>query len=132
MSSCKIRPHHSLCLSFFVGKGYSSEFTENMSRVKEWLEKEAPTVEITMGADMICEHCPHKIKGECEASEKVERYDSTVCRICGFSDGEALPWKEISEAAQNKIIKAGRLREVCGDCQWIEICREVLNSNPNK
>lgn len=118
MSNYKIRPHHSLCISFFVGKGYSSEFTENMSRVKAWLEKEDPTVEITMGADMICEHCPHNVNGECETLEKVERYDSTVCRICGFSEGETLHWKEISEAAQNKIIKANRLKEVCGDCQW--------------
>lgn len=33
MSEFLIRPHHMLCLQFFEGKGYSSEFKEAMENI---------------------------------------------------------------------------------------------------
>ena len=89
-----------------------------MAQIKAQLEQENPIVEITMGADVICACCPHNASGKCETSEKVNRYDSAVLRICGFFDCEVLRWNELYETAQDKIIHAGRMLEVCGDCQW--------------
>lgn len=31
----RIRAHHGMCFSFFQGKGYSGEFTENMHPVRQ-------------------------------------------------------------------------------------------------
>lgn len=53
MSECKIRFHHGLCIGFFEGKGYSREFTENMTDVIEFLNRENPVTEITLKSDMI-------------------------------------------------------------------------------
>ena len=47
--TCKIRPHHGMCFSFFQGKGYSGAFTENMAAMKERLE-ENPEVTLLCGA----------------------------------------------------------------------------------
>ena len=36
-----IRAHHGMCVAFFQGKGYSSEFTYHMSKIIEQLEKKS-------------------------------------------------------------------------------------------
>ncbi|HEZ7990826.1 MAG TPA: hypothetical protein RWO66_07705 [Ruminococcus sp.] len=46
-----LRPHHGLCIGFFEGKGYSDEFTANMSAVIEKLQNTDPHVTLTCGFD---------------------------------------------------------------------------------
>ena len=54
-----LRPHHLLCLQSFVGHGYSEEFVQQMSVVKQQLTDSPDTpVKIVQGADMLCLHCP--------------------------------------------------------------------------
>ncbi len=114
----KIRPHHGLCSEFFRGMGYSAEFTENMKSVLERLNTGDSEIVLTVGADAVCCRCPHNKDGVCETSEKVTRYDNAVLDLCRLSEGEVIKWKDFKKLVREKIILAGRLTEVCGDCEW--------------
>jgi hypothetical protein len=121
MSSFKLRPHHALCIRFFEGRGYSEEFTENMCRTIEGL-KENPTVEIVCGADMLCAKCPNLSGDDCiNCEESVTSLDRKVMELCGFSEGE-ISAKEFFTTAQERIINSGKMKYVCGECTWSEIC----------
>ena len=125
MQRYKLRPHHLLCISFFEGKGYSSDFTANMAEVIAGLENTEPLVEIISGADCICRSCPNNANGACLTAEKVSRYDKAVSALCSISNGDVLPWTELKRRAQSEIISAGKLPEVCGNCKWYCICKKA-------
>ena len=99
-----IRPHHGMCLAFFIGNGYSTGFT--------------------VKTDEICSACPNNSQGICEAAEKVKRYDNAVLAECGLKEGQKLAFPEFTEAVQKKIIETGKRTKICGDCQWNRICQE--------
>lgn len=117
----KLRAHHGMCLAFFEGKGYSSGFTANMEKVKNSLREGIP-VELCVEKDVICSACPNLEKGVCATAEKVKKYDIMVLSACGLSEGSQISWQEFSQAVEKNIIKAGRRKEICGDCSWTEIC----------
>lgn len=76
-----LRPHHLLCLQSFVGHGYSEEFVQQMSAVKQQLTNAPDTpVKIVRGADMLCRHCPNCKMGTC-TSDKPEIFDQLVLNI---------------------------------------------------
>lgn len=124
MSECKIRFHHDLCIGFFEGKGYSREFTENMTDVIEFLNRENPVTEITLKSDMICRKCPNLRDGICLSEIKVSQYDLKVMELCGMSDGTVIRWSDFCKTVHEKIISVGKLKEVCTDCQWLYICEK--------
>lgn len=121
MLKYNIRAHHGLCTSFFEGKGYSDSFTANMSKMIALLE-ENPNVRIIDHTDEICKACPHDQSGVCDSSEKVKRYDKAVLKLCGIESGAEMPWNEFCKLVSKNIIAANKLADVCGDCQWYEIC----------
>ncbi|MBR1763770.1 MAG: DUF1284 domain-containing protein [Ruminococcus sp.] len=121
----KLRPHHALCLQFFVGRGYSEGFVKNMTERKQFLECADPEVELVCGCDVICWGCPHGLSGSCESAEKVAAYDREVLRLIGLPEGGSLRYSRLCALARENIIRAGRLREVCGSCQWAELCGEI-------
>lgn len=123
----EIRPHHGLCAEFFQGKGYSGEFTENMAAVLKMLAGNDPLVVPKADTDLICGHCPNNLGNCCTSGEKVLRYDKKVLELCGIAEGTALHWEEYRRLLREKIIGAGRLKEVCGDCQWADICGTETN-----
>ena len=76
-----LRPHHLLCLQSFVGHGYSKEFVQQMSVVKQQLTDSPDTpVKIVQGADMLCLHCPNCKMGTC-TSDKPDIFDQLVLNI---------------------------------------------------
>lgn len=124
MSSYKLRPHHGLCTAFFEGKGYSGDFVRNMADVIEMLETDDPEIILTVGEDIICANCPNNRTHICESSAKVARYDNAVLEMCGLSAGDIVRRSDFRDTVFRRIISAGRLSEVCGDCQWFYICGE--------
>ncbi len=118
----RIRAHHGMCFSFFQGKGYSGEFTENMWKMKERLAQN-PKVALVCGTDDVCAHCPNNQEGVCNSSEKVEAYDRQVLALCGLSENESLYWDAFATLVQRQIIASGRRESICGDCEWNELCR---------
>lgn len=122
MSTCKLRPHHGLCIAFFEGKGYSAAFAENMKRVIAALEANDPEITLTDRTDVICAACPNDRGGVCESAEKVGRYDAAVLRLTGYACGDTLRWSAFRALVDGRILSPGLLGEVCGDCQWYGIC----------
>lgn len=118
----RIRAHHGMCFSFFQGKGYSGEFTENMRKMKELLARN-PKVMLLCGTDDVCAHCPNNQEGICNSSEKAERYDRQTFTLCGLSENTVLFWEEYEALVRENIIAAGRRVDVCGDCEWSELCK---------
>lgn len=119
-----LRPHHGMCLAYFVGKGYSDGFTIHM---EEMLEKflAGASVQLTLQEDEICSACPNNLVQGCEAGRKVQRFDRSVLAYCGFEEGQQLPFREFVEKVQEKILTPGKRTEICGDCQWGNICDQV-------
>lgn len=117
-----LRPHHGMCLAYFKGYGYSDEFAVHMQKVQDYLKTD-DIVHLAVETDIICSKCPNNINGACEKPELVARYDSEVLRLCNLSEGEELQFTEFFKLVQEKILEPGLRGEICGDCQWDEICK---------
>lgn len=121
-----IRPHHGMCLAYFMGKGYSEGFSAHMEKMLELFETDIP-VRLTASTDEICAACPHNLRGVCEAGEKVTAYDQKVLEICGFLEGMEMSFREFAAAVQKKILSPGLREEICGVCQWNAVCTASLS-----
>lgn len=120
-----LRPHHGLCMAFFRGEGYSEGFTAALAARLSELEGSAEPVRLTVGLDMVCAPCPHSAGGVCGTAEKAAAYDRAVLRLCGLEEGTVLPFRRFARLVQERIIAPGRRREVCGGCQWEELCEKT-------
>ena len=117
-----LRPHHGPCAQFFEGKGYSEGFVKNMTAVMQDLGGDpSRPVRLWCEADVICAHCPYNCKGTCESGQKVRAYDTAVLRLCALREGDLLSWGEYCARVTERIILPGRLRQVCGGCEWLAI-----------
>lgn len=117
-----LRPHHSLCIQFFVGKGYSEDFVKNMTNIIKLLQESDPEVTLQCSCDILCEKCPENISGICKNDCKVRDIDNRCLTEIGLSCGSKIRWSELKQLAYDKIIKCGKIEAVCYDCQWKEIC----------
>lgn len=122
MQEYSLRPHHGLCIAFFVGKGYSPDFTENMTAVISHLESENPMITLVNGSDIICRNCPHCHNGICSSNEKVLEYDKAVSAFCDLHTNDIIYWKDFRKLIYEKIINTGHRRTICGNCQWDSLC----------
>ena len=85
-----VRPHHGMCLAYFIGKGYSEGFSAHMEKMLHILEQDV-SIRLVVSLDEICSACPNRQvtveasgaeKEICEAQEKVYRYDHGVLDAC--------------------------------------------------
>ena len=118
-----LRAHHGMCLSFFEGKGYSDGFTAHMQMIQDQM-KENPNLTIVAEADDICSHCPNLKNGQCESLHLVYTYDKKVLEMCGLKEEVKITWKMFSNLIREKILILGKRDEICGECEWAEICRK--------
>lgn len=118
----KVRAHHGMCFSFFQGKGYSGEFTDNMWAMKEKLN-ENPEVILLEETDDVCAHCPNNQEGSCVSLDQVAGYDRQVLALCGLSAGVQIKWKDFEKLVRENILVPGRREEICGGCEWNELCK---------
>lgn len=119
----KLRAHHGMCLAFFEGKGYSDTFTAHMQKILDHMESN-PKLRIVTSGDVICEKCPNLNSGICGTPDLVLEYDRQVLSRCGLKEEEEISWKKFSELVMEKILVRGEREEICGNCQWAEICRK--------
>ena len=118
----RVRAHHGMCLTYFRGAGYSSDFTKNMWTMKGLLEADPP-VQLLAGTDDICAACPNNRDGICEDQEKVLEYDRQVLDRCGLTPGMVMPFREFQALVAEKILLPGKREEICGNCEWTGLCR---------
>lgn len=117
----ELRPHHGLCVRFFEGKGYSSEFTKHMAGVIEGLRDDT-IVKIAGGNDYICSKCPN-LKGRvCESEEHVMSFDGRVLCAIGLKAGDEIAYGEFQKRIQEEIFDKNLFRSICGDCGWAGLC----------
>lgn len=93
-----------------------------MTAVLKMLAENDPQVVPKADTDLICGHCPNNNGNCCTSEEKVLRYDKKVLELCGIAEGISLSWEDYRRLLREKIIGAGIIRGVCGDCQWAEYC----------
>ncbi len=120
----RIRPHHGLCIAFFRGEGYSSDFTANMTSVIARLN-DGCAIQLTSGDDCICSACPNNCGGICASEQKVQRYDARVLALCGIKAGVRMEWNDLADLVRSRIIDRGLMNTVCGDCEWAYICHNT-------
>ena len=183
----QLRPHHSLCMQFYVGKAYSPDFGRNMEQ--KLLLPEDTELGITFGLDDLCAHCPnHRIHDDSEASPAIvnsdlhsspvivnsdlhsspvignsdlhsspvignsdlhsspvivnsDSHSSSAVDICdseahvsqidrrvadlfGYEEGSRMTLKDFFQNSREKIILSNRLEEMCGECDFMDICKE--------
>lgn len=121
MGFYRIRAHHGMCLAYFIGKGYSEEFTGHMAKMKRELGKN-PEVCIVDEADDICGHCPNNVSGICTSMDKVAGYDHKVLALCGLEVGAELEWEVFEGLVKSRILDTGKRKGICADCQWSGMC----------
>ncbi|KFE37004.1 DUF1284 domain-containing protein [Thioclava atlantica] len=117
----KFRPHHFLCSLGFEGKGYSEEFTANMSGIVEGRLRrpDGPAVEIEVvgAADDICGPCPSRRGSGCSSQDRIARIDASHARALGLAPGDVLTW---GEALERMAALPGDVhQEICAECQWL-------------
>lgn len=118
-----LRPHHGLCLLNFRGKGYSDDFSRNMTAMQELLLRHPETrIRIAEGADDLCARCPNR-RGHACSSEHPPLFDANVLRMTGHEAGEVMIWQEFSSATEP--LSLYHLDEACPDCEWLSLCHEI-------
>lgn len=120
MSGYRLRAHHGMCLYFFRGEGYSGAFVENMAAMKAIFQAN-PEIILAQSPDAICAACPNKLTETCRG--KACRYDREVLHRCGLKAGDCLPYHDFSQKVVDTILRPGKRAEICGDCQWSELCK---------
>ncbi|MDO4339336.1 MAG: DUF1284 domain-containing protein [Eubacteriales bacterium] len=116
-----VRPHHGMCLAYFQGSGYSKGFTGHMQEMLDFFETNV-RVKLTVAADEICSACPNNRNGVCRDAGRVEKFDREVLERCGLSENEEMNFRDFAHMVQEKILSPGRRGEICGGCQWEDIC----------
>lgn len=119
-----LRPHHSLCIQFFIGKGYSEEFVRGMTETIRMLENEDTVLTLTVECDIICAFCPNNSNGRCVSEDKVCEIDNRCLEELNLRVGDKIGWQELKSTAKSKIIDRHQLRNVCRSCQWSDICQK--------
>ena len=69
-----LRPHHGMCLAYFVGKGYSEGFSSHMGKILNLLEHNVP-VKLVVRTDAICAACPNHQDQVCTSYGNSKEYD---------------------------------------------------------
>jgi hypothetical protein len=122
----KLRPHHGMCIPFFSGHGYSGEFVESLSRIRERLDS-SPEQKVVLwnGTDRVCAACPENQNGVCRSAEKVSSYDKKCLQACGLTFGEVLSWDRFRSLVKQRILLQPSVRTgICSDCLWNSLCRQ--------
>ena len=119
----RLRPHHLMCLQFFVGFGYSDDFSVNTTRILTLLESpDAPRVVLVSGADDICASCPKDTCGVCSEAEMIEALDAFTLATTKLKVGDSGSFKDFCGVTFDKAIKTGKYRMVCKRCAWFDTC----------
>lgn len=97
----RLRYHHLNCIPRFQGRGYSPEFCKNMASIKKRIDS-GEEYELVLCADDVCRVCPNLQGGVCINEDKVAQYD-----------------------LKTKKFGASSPAQICPDCMWFDICKNI-------
>ncbi|MCG8359468.1 MAG: DUF1284 domain-containing protein [Kiloniellales bacterium] len=128
----RLRPHHLLCVLTYVGKGYSPDFTANMTRIAGRLGA-GEAVEIVAGPDDICAPLLDGPDPHCHRPSVVER-DRAAARdlddLLGLDvrTGAHLVLDEDLASRLRTAFASGTIRSACAGCAWVDLCGSIAAS----
>ncbi len=96
-----------------------------MKEIIKILDESNPKVTVVQNCDIICQACPNNAEGACLSEPKVNSFDRRCLEICGLKAEDKLSWSELKKFAFEKVIVTNRLGEVCGDCEWFQLCAKT-------
>lgn len=125
METIQLRAHHGMCLAFFQGQGYSSDFTAHMAKIMR-LMRENPTIQLVCHSDIICDKCPNLIRShrKCNTASFVKQCDLMVLSLCGLQENTIMQWDPFFRLVCERILVPGKRPVICGQCQWNDICND--------
>ncbi|MGN0537315.1 MAG: DUF1284 domain-containing protein [Acutalibacteraceae bacterium] len=126
MSSFNLRPHHALCIQNFRGRGYSPEFTENMTSVIQIMEQNNPQIMLVSETDILCSSCPHNQQGRCRSYSHVLELDKRFLQSCELHTETPITWQNLKTHAISILKNQHRFQKICHDCSWYEFCSSLV------
>lgn len=124
----RLRPHHLLCTQGYSGKGYSTEFVQNMSAIVHSLRNVPGTrIRLVFGSDSLCAHCPHHTADDlCETQEKVSRFDRKTVEYFDLHEGEYV-YQDLIRAIDTQMTSV-MLEDICRGCAWypVSACKKNI------
>jgi hypothetical protein len=121
----KLRGHHLVCLHFFRGEGYNTEYVENLRRILERVEAGAE-IEVSAEADDVCGVCPSLKGGKCsyaaDAEIGIREMDMTALSLLGLTDRDYVRWADMREKLP-EIFPQWTSR-YCKACGWRKACEK--------
>jgi hypothetical protein len=123
-SVIRLRGHHLICLHFFKGEGYNSQFLANLKNLLGRV-KAGEEVEICSGADDVCKRCPYLRDGRCHydsgAEDEIREMDRRALRLLRFYVHDKVKWQDIREKIPEILHEWSK--DYCKDCEWRKVCR---------
>lgn len=123
-----IRPHHFFCMKAFIGRGYSKDFTNNMTDIILNLKKNKnQNIKITANLDSVCSKCPNNIENKfCITDEEVLQMDKKVMKHFNIIEG-VYEYEKIENLIYNNI-NEDIIADVCQNCSWYKKtnCKELI------
>ena len=120
----KLRGHHLICLHFFHGEGYNTEYIENLSNVLKIATYNE--IEICDGMDDVCRKCPYMKDEKCSykehADEEIKEMDEKAMRLLNLNKEMQTKWHKIKEGLPG-IFKEWS-QSYCIYCGWREACEK--------
>lgn len=120
-SPLRYRPHHFLCSLGFEGKGYSPDFTANMTAIVMGRLRaeggDATLIEVTGATDDICAPCPKRRGRLCTNQDKIKALDRAHAAALRLEPRETLTWGE-AKARIRANVPPGSLKRLCAGCEW--------------
>ncbi len=117
-----LRAHHGMCFHYYIGIGYSSDFTENMSSVLKYLLENDPVVTIVEHGDHVCAKCPNYKDGSCTNTVEVPHYDRSALEFTGLEPNTEMRFLEYARIVREEILSQGLREKICGGCRWTKLC----------
>jgi hypothetical protein len=119
----KLRGHHLICLHFFHGEGYNSEFVTNLSKVIQRAGA-GEDIEIYSGADDVCRKCPN-LQGEIcfyskNADDGIREMDRMAIKLLHLKNNSQVRWADLKKKIPD--ILSEWVRAYCKDCDWKWAC----------
>lgn len=131
--SIKLRGHHFICLHFFSGEGYNSEFVANLREILKRVEA-GEEIEVYPGADDICKKCPYLQKDRClygrNAESEIREMDRTAIKFLRLKNQERVKWGDIRKKIPEILNEWSG--EYCKECDWRWICEREPRYNRAK
>jgi hypothetical protein len=126
----RLRAHHLLCLTTYVGRGYTPAFTDNYDALVLRLMAGEP-VELVEGPDDICQPLLKEDAPHCHNESVIERdrlaAESLFPLLTRDAEGRLILSAELVLELRTAF-RGGDVRQACAGCEWSGLCDSVAGS----